>query len=144
MSYRDLTRKEITLPSGFKCTVRARTRREDIEIGQPPAFFSRNARLQAAGKETPDPTTEEEQATLKYIAGLEKVLLLRCVMGALEKDEKWTSITDADPKESTEGEISWSEILLKDKEAIIEAINELSGLSNAGQGASDTFPDKKK
>lgn len=81
---------------------------------------------------------------MKYISTVETVLLTRCVVGSLVKGDESLTIIAADPGKEQPGEISWAEITTADKEAIIEAVNELSGFGKAGQGASNTFPEPGK
>lgn len=145
MSYLNKVQREITLPSGYTCTVRRQTRLDAIEIGAPPAFFMRNTRLKDKGHEPPEETPEQSEEFAKFIARQNRVILTRCVIGHLcptgpIPSERFT-ISDQPPGKEEPGSISWALLDEKDVDAIIAASNELSGYTPAGREAAKTFPE---
>jgi hypothetical protein len=137
MSYRDRVRKTVTLPSGATVTVRARTRLEDILIGQPPGWFKRH-------KPDTETTPEQDAAFAEYIGRVERILLTSCIVGQLVDGNDAFDVVDKAPKDTGLDEISWAELTRADSEAILGAINEVSGLTKAGQEARNTFPVSKE
>ena len=152
MNYLERIQKEITLPSGYRCTVRRQTQLEAIEIGSAPGFFLRNLKLQERGQEPPDETEAEREAMLKFFARQNRVILTRCVVGGVLQSEignpkSAVLISDqgpdaVHPADGGPPRLSWALLDSADVDAIISASNELSGFTPAGREAAKTFPEK--
>ena len=144
MNYFDNIRKEIVLPSGALVTVRLQTKLEAILIGQPPAFFFRNARLSERGQPMPEETPEEAAQWAEFTAKQNRIILTRCCISPLKMGpEQWLEIADCDPGKEKEGQISWALLTGADANAIVEATNKLTAGGMTGGEAVKTFPEKQ-
>lgn len=133
MSYKK--RKTLTLPSGATVTVRPRTRLEDIRIGSVPSWMLKH-------KDGEELTEVQQKSLNEYLTAVERVILPACSVSPITNGEESFTVVDIDPKDTKPDQISWAEIEPEDRAAMVEAINELSGLSKAGQEARKTFPEK--
>lgn len=156
MKYLENIRREIQLPSGGKVTVRRQTKHDLILIGQPPAKWLRDYRIEERADALKDGqakaklletiaenTPEDEQRWMEFIARQARILMTRCCVTPMIFDDGRLTIVDKEPADCAEGEINWGLVEDRDARAILDAINQLTN-TKADREAAKTFPEESE
>ena len=127
MSYRDRTRKQITLPSGATCVIRKLRPRDFVSVGSIPTTYpEQHAKRGLADK------AEDERWALRA----ERVILSECVCN-FEHDGKVYRIVDKRFSETSADEIAIEELEETEAAFIVSEVMRFSGLE---KGASREAP----
>jgi len=129
MSYRDQTRKQITLPSGATCTIRRFTPRDFVSVGSIPTVFPDPK----AKPEKPDKAENE-----KWAIGVERLIFTRC-MAEFEADGIRYKIVDKPFGQAAEGEIEIEALPQADAEFIVSEVMAYSGWGKEASREAQNF-----
>jgi hypothetical protein len=131
MSYRDRTRRLINLPSGATASIRKLCARDFIEFGNIPDVLSGKA------KEGRAPSKQEIEWGDKCV----RVMLTRCC-SRIQSEGQSFRIVDAPFADCKDDEISIEEMDQADAQAIVNAVQEFSGLTKEAAQRAKPFPEK--
>lgn len=132
-------RKQIALPSGASATVRKLNQFDFMEAKGFPSAIAANAKKRNGAKE-PE-TVEENPEMLSFGLIVTKLALTKACDGIQFEDAKLVIV---DKAEAGPGEITINDLDQADGQAIINAVNELSGLTKGAAQAAATFSESSK
>jgi hypothetical protein len=127
-----MARKNITLPSGSTCVVSKLTRYDFIGSNRiPVAFPMENGKPKVA---------EDNPATSEFYLSLARVAIVRHCGRIVARDGAVTMIVDKPEVLCGAGEVSWEQVEPEDADAIINAVMELSGMTQEAGREAAPFP----
>lgn len=137
MSYRDKSRKSLTLPSGAKCTIRKFSPYDFLSAEFTPSTIpDPNAPEIVIDSETSD---HQKQKLVSQIIHMRRTAVLKCCSPLEFEGEKLT-VVDKRFTECESNEIAIDEVEREDLQAIMDAVIAFSGLTKAAQDAATPFP----
>lgn len=134
MSYRDKTRKTLTLPSGATCVIRKLAARDFLSLGEIPMTMADPSKR---------PNNAPTAADKAWSAKLSIIILTKCC-GPIELDGEALKIVDKDFGDAAKDEISIDEVEVKDSAEIINAVQEFSGFGKEAASTAKPFPEESK
>lgn len=135
MSYRDLDRKTITLPSGATVTIRKLNPRDYVSVGNIPTIYPdpKGPKPKASGK-----SADDEAWAVK----VEKFILTQAISPIEFQGEK-VRVVDKPFGTASDGEVEIETLHYPDREAIIAEVVAFTGMGKeAGQTAQNFQPDR--
>lgn len=133
MSYRDKTRKAITLPSGGKATIRRLCAKDFVGLPDIPNM---------AAPINPDATPILDERAFARSVHMARMALTRCCSPVTFDGGEVLSIVDKPFAECAANEISVDELDQADAQAIVSAVLEFSSATLAARDAARPFPEK--
>src|ERR1051326_7813657 len=129
--------KRITLPSGGSCLVRKISQRDYIASGLMPVILRLSKMTETDVRKKA--SEEEEAKAIEHLTRMVEVKLFNCVGKISYPDGRTVRIVDKRFDDCKDDEISIDEVSQADAAAIVEAVDELSGLRKEAAAAASKF-----
>lgn len=138
-----MSKKQITLPSGGKCTVRKIAQSDYLASGQGIQLIQLARTGRSLTTQKANELSDADAAKmLQIMVDVTKVKLTRCCGVITQPDGTRVKIVDKpDVDDVGEGEVSIELLDQDDANAICAAVDELSGMTKEAARAAATFPE---